>query len=216
MIIVVLLLAFILLTSSRNAQNAEATRVIADGYSTGTAIVALAATDSANASATVIALASHKPTVKATLAQATLTPEISLTTPTPTPAPTGTALPYPIGMSGRLVGWSGRDVTQTGYLPIVVYNFANNGEAVQLSDAVGEAYVTVATHWPGLVLRVICPGQVIAGACPSFTVTVKVQRWVRPAPSVACQMTEVTPLANVEPLRPPLMWSRPAPVQLSE
>ena len=90
------------------------------------------------------------------------------------------------------------------------------GEAVQLSDAVGEAYVTVATHWPGLVLRVICPGQVIAGAWPSFTVTVKVQRWVRPAPSVACQMTELTPLENVEPLKPPLMWSRPAPAQLSE
>ncbi len=136
-IIVVLLLAFILLTSSRNAQNAEATRVIADGYSTGTAIVALAATDSANATATVIALASPTPTVTATLAQATLPPEISLTTPTPTPAPTGTALPYPIGLSGRLVGWSGRDVTQTGYLPIVVYNFANNGEAVQLSSAQG-------------------------------------------------------------------------------
>src|SRR5690242_6953099 len=47
-IIILILIVFIALTSSRNAANADATRVISDGYSTGTAIVALAATDNAN------------------------------------------------------------------------------------------------------------------------------------------------------------------------
>ena len=136
-IIVVILLIFIVLTSSRNAQNAEATRIINDGYATGTAIIALAATESANATATQLANASPTPTVTATLSQATLPPEIDLTTHDVTAAPTATPLPYPIGMSGHLVGWSGRDVTQTGYLPLVVYDFVNNGAAVQLANAVG-------------------------------------------------------------------------------
>ena len=136
-VVILILLVFIALTGSRNASNAEATRIISDGYSTGTAIVALAATDNANATATVAALATATPTATATDARATLPPELSLVTPTVTPAPTGTALPYPNGMSGHLVGWSGQDVQQNGYLPIVVYNFANNGEAVALSGAQG-------------------------------------------------------------------------------
>ena len=136
-VIIVILLIFILLTSSRNAANAEATRIILDSKATGTAQIALAATDNANATATQVALATATFTPTATDARATLPPEQSLFTATPTPAPTGTALPYPNGMSGHLVGWSGRDVTQTGYLPIVVYNFTNNGAAVPLSNAQG-------------------------------------------------------------------------------
>ncbi|MEP6985479.1 MAG: hypothetical protein ABI970_07770 [Chloroflexota bacterium] len=136
-VIVLILIIFIVLTGSRNAQNAEATRVIADGLSTGTAIVAMAATDSANATATQAALATATPTATATDARATLPPVLDVTTPTATAAPTGTALPYPIGMSGHLVGWSGGDVSQTGYLPIVAYNFTNQGEAVQLANAQG-------------------------------------------------------------------------------
>ena len=45
-------------------------------------------------------------------------------------------------------------------------------------------------------------GQVIVGACVSFTVTVKEQAAVLAgeAPSVACQVTVVTPFGNCEPL----------------
>ncbi len=136
-VIIILILIFVVITSSRNAQNAEATRVIADGYSTGTAIVALAATDSAHATETQIANATSTPTATATDARATLPPELSVTTPTPTPAPTGTALPYPTGMTGHLVGWSGRNVTQTGFLPLVVYDFVNAGAAIPLGNAQG-------------------------------------------------------------------------------
>lgn len=136
-VIILLIVIFVIITSSRNAQNAEATRVIVDSLSTGTAIVAQAATDSANATATLLALASPTPTALPTTAKATLPPEISLTTPIPSAAPTSTALPYPIGLSGHLVGWSGRDVSQTGFLPLVAYDFANNGAALPLGNAQG-------------------------------------------------------------------------------
>ena len=43
-------------------------------------------------------------------------------------------------------------------------------------------------------------GQVIFGACPSVTVTVKEQVAVFPVPSVACQITVVPPLSKAEPL----------------
>jgi Tol biopolymer transport system component len=62
---------------------------------------------------------------------------MDVTTPTATPAPTGTALPYPSGMTGHLIGWSGRDVTQTGFLPLVVYDFVNAGAAISLGNAQG-------------------------------------------------------------------------------
>ena len=136
-VIVVILLIFIVITSSRNAQNAEATRVIQDTFATGTGIVALAATDSAHATETQIANATATPTATATDARATLPPELSVNTPSPTPAPTGTALPYPSGMTGHIVGWSGRDITQTGFLPLVVYDFINNGAAIPLGNAQG-------------------------------------------------------------------------------
>ncbi len=136
-IIIIILLIFIVLTSSRNAQNAESTRVIVDSLSTGTAIVALAATGNANATETQVANATATPTATATDARATLPPELSLITPDPTPAPTSTALPYPSGMTGHIVAWSGRDVTQTGFLPLVVYDFTNNGAALPLGGAQG-------------------------------------------------------------------------------
>ena len=66
------------------------------------------------------------------------------------------------------------------------------------------------------VLRVWLAGQARLGAWVSLTVTVKVQRLVLLAASVACQMTEVVPFGKAVPLVPPLMWSRPAPAQLSE
>ena len=69
---------------------------------------------------------------------------------------------------------------------------------------------------PASVPLVWLAGQVMVGNCVSFTVTVKVQRFVRPAASVACQTTEVVPFGKAVPLVPPLMWSMPAPPQLSE
>lgn len=133
-LIILIVIIFAVLTGTRSAQDAEATRVIADGLATSTAIVAMVATDNANATATVQALTSPTPTATNLPSQATLPPEISLVTPSPTPVATGTALPYPTGLTGRIFGWSGRDVTQTGFLPVVAFNLANNGEAVTVAD----------------------------------------------------------------------------------
>lgn len=59
------------------------------------------------------------------------------------------------------------------------------GEAVQLSVAVALGKVTVAAHCPVVLPTVILPGQVIVGGVTSSKVTVNVQLWVLPAPSVA-------------------------------
>lgn len=42
-------------------------------------------------------------------------------------------------------------------------------------------------------------GQMIAGGCVSFTVTVKLQLAVLPAASLAVHVTVVVPFGNVEP-----------------
>ncbi len=136
-IIVLILVIFLVLTGSRNAQNADATRIISDGYATGTAILAMAATESANGTATLLAISTATDLPTATNSRATLPPVLDLVTPTAEPLPTGTALPYPSGLSGRIIGWSGRDVTQTGYLPIVAYNLTDKAAVLPLSNAQG-------------------------------------------------------------------------------
>jgi hypothetical protein len=62
----------------------------------------------------------------------------------------------------------------------------------QLSLAV-TLKLTTAPHWFGLFETVILAGQVIAGGCVSFTVTVNVQEVALPAASVAVDVTVVVP-----------------------
>ena len=69
----------------------------------------------------------------------------------------------------------------------------------QLSVAV-TAYVTGAVQEPTAVVVTIFTGQVITGACVSFTLTVKVQVAVLPAPSVAVLVTVVVPTGKKLPL----------------
>ena len=77
--------------------------------------------------------------------------------------------------------------------------------------------MTEAWHWPGSVLRVWLAGQVMVGRWVSFTVTVKVHRLVRPAPSVTSHTTEVAPFGKGEPLgRLGGTGAALAPGQLSE
>jgi hypothetical protein len=56
--------------------------------------------------------------------------------------------------------------------------------------------VTTAVHDPIGVVAVILAGQVILGACVSFTVTVNVQVAVLPDASVAVDVTVVVPLGK--------------------
>ncbi len=71
--------------------------------------------------------------------------------------------------------------------------------AEQLSVTVAAAYVTVAAHWPPAAFTLTLPGQVIAGAWLSTTVTVKEQVAVLPVPSVTVAVTVVAPRLNVLP-----------------
>ena len=57
-------------------------------------------------------------------------------------------------------------------------------------------------HWPGALLVVTFPGQVMVGGvfvAEEFTVTLKAQVLVLPAASVAVHVTIVSPSGNIEP-----------------
>jgi Tol biopolymer transport system component len=82
-----------------------------------------------------VALASPTATVTNTPDRATLPPTFT-PTPLPTSQVTATPLPLPSAFSGKIVGWSGFDVTQIGYLPIGI--FTGNGQFTPISgDTVG-------------------------------------------------------------------------------
>ena len=93
--------------------------------------------------------------------------------------------------------------------------FITVGGGEQLSEAVGVAYVATALHRPASVFRLWLLGQVMVGACVSFTVMRKVHVFVRPAASVAFQVTMVMPFGKGWPLARPLTRVIEPPVQLS-
>src|ERR1043166_1962261 len=68
----------------------------------------------------------------------------------------------------------------------------------QLSVSVARK-LTLLAHWPGAVLTVIGPGQLIVGGWLSTTVTLKVQFEVLPLASVAVHTTLVVPIAKLVP-----------------
>ena len=76
------------------------------------------------------------------------------------------------------------------------------------------AKVTVASHWPGVLLTVISVGQVICGPLP-VTVTVNEHSAILPEASVTLWVTVVTPIGKVDPLVRPAVKAVVAPVQLS-
>lgn len=69
----------------------------------------------------------------------------------------------------------------------------------QLSDTVGAVHVATAVQTFGSVFFVMFDGQVIDGACVSFTVTVKLHDAVLLEASVAVHVTVVTPFENCDP-----------------
>ncbi|MEK6406205.1 MAG: hypothetical protein AABN34_04500 [Acidobacteriota bacterium] len=84
----------------------------------------------------------------------------------------------------------------------------------QLSVAVAFEYVTTAVHRFGSVLRTTLAGQLIAGGCVSFTVTVNEQLAELLDASPTVQLTVVVPFWNVEP-EAGLQAGVPTPGQLS-
>ena len=76
----------------------------------------------------------------------------------------------------------------------------------QLSVPTGAVYVITAPQTPGSLLWIIFPGQVIAGASVSFTVTSKLQVAVFPELSVTIKVLVVVPIGKVLPLGRPAVW----------
>lgn len=135
--VLLILVIFVVLNSSRASQEAAETRVALEVQSTGTALVEAATAESANTTATQLALATPTATAPVEV-RSTLPPTIDFSVSEPTLAATGTPLPYPSGVTGRIAGWSGRDFTNTGFLSIVVYPLDNSsGQAILIGDAKG-------------------------------------------------------------------------------
>ena len=86
----------------------------------------------------------------------------------------------------------------------------------QLSVKVGVVYVETAVQRSRSVVLVWLDGQLMVGRSLSLTVIVNVHRVVRPTASMACQVTELTPLSKTVPLAPPLIKDCDTPGQLSE
>jgi hypothetical protein len=70
---------------------------------------------------------------------------------------------------------------------------------VQLSDRVIAKVTLLRLFCPALADKTIGLGQTMFGASVSLIVTVKLQLFVLPEPSVATQFTVVVPIGNVEP-----------------
>ncbi len=127
-IILLLLVVFLAITGSRNAEIAAQTQAALDLESTSAAIAQLATQAVLDATSTQLAAVSPTPTSTNTPSRATLPPTFT-PSPSPTLLVTATPLPLPVNLSGSLYGWSGRDVTQSGFLTIVQFDLATGRPA---------------------------------------------------------------------------------------
>ncbi|MEZ4669529.1 MAG: hypothetical protein R3E39_16620 [Anaerolineae bacterium] len=135
--VLLILVIFIALSSGRASQDAAETAAAAAVYATGTAVVQAATDESTNATATQLAFATEIPSATPEIRN-TLPPTIDLSVQQATVAPTSTPLPYPSNLTGRIAGWSGRDLNNTGYLPIVIYPLDQaNTQPVAIGDSKG-------------------------------------------------------------------------------
>ena len=123
-VIIVILLIFLLITSSRNASIAQETQVAQAAIDLATKTVLDAAATATSAYETQVALASPTPTITPTSDRPTEVPSWTPTS-TATSAVTATPLPFPNGLNGRILGWSGRDTSQIGFLSIGIFSMTN-------------------------------------------------------------------------------------------
>lgn len=135
-IIAVIVGIFVAVTSSRNAQTAAETQAaqIVIALQTDTVLTQAAGTQAAIS--TLEAQASPTPTATVTSSAPTLPPEF---TPTDTPPPqtTATPLPPPVGLSGTIIGWAGRDTARTGFLPIIAFPLDAGRQPSRVGDVSG-------------------------------------------------------------------------------
>jgi hypothetical protein len=131
-VIVALLLIFLLINGSNNSRIASETAVAQAAVDQLTQVVLDQAATATSAVETAVALASPTPTLTNTPDRATLPPEFTAA-PTATLPVTAAPLPPPSGVSGTIFGWSGRDVAQLDFLPLVAIN-VSSGQVNPITD----------------------------------------------------------------------------------
>ncbi|GEM_PF-420430 len=155
LIVVVLAFVIILVVSDNNRRANEAAETQAaiaalTATEAQNLVIAQAATESAitatavsdNLTQTSFALVSPTPSQTPTSGRPTLPPAF---TPTglPTATPTRDLLAYPTGATGRIIGWGGNDLRNTGYLSILQYDLTAGSAAglvtpMQIGRELGE------------------------------------------------------------------------------
>ena len=122
--IVFIVLIFLLVNGSRNAQIASGNETSTASVVQLTQVVLAQIAAATSAVETAVALASPTPTLTSTPDRATLPPEFT-SVPTATLPVTPTPLPPPSGASGTIFAWSGHDQQQNNFLPLVAFNVSN-------------------------------------------------------------------------------------------
>jgi dipeptidyl aminopeptidase/acylaminoacyl peptidase len=117
--------AILAVTQTHDAQLAEQTRIMAELTQEVT-----------NAAATAFAQASPTPTATHTRSAGDLPPTWTLT-PEPTQAVRATPLPQPQGIPGAITAWSGVDIANNDYLPIMIFPLAGAGQGQRVGEFTG-------------------------------------------------------------------------------
>jgi Tol biopolymer transport system component len=124
--------------SKENSRNREGTAVVVEltrSIERITEAVIQGQRDATNAKSTQLALTTATPTQAPTSNAPTLPPTF---TPEPTQSfDRPTALPPPESASGRMIGWSGRDLRNINALPIALYNVGGYAEPQILTEEDG-------------------------------------------------------------------------------
>lgn len=133
-VLAILLIA--LLGANSGSQSASQTQVAANNLATigaETAVAQAATQASVDATATQFAIATPIPP---TSDRPTLPPEWTATPP-PTAEPTAEMVAAPVGVSGVLAAWGGRDLENIGFLPVGVFNLNAGTSFTRVGDAIG-------------------------------------------------------------------------------
>lgn len=133
-VLAILLIAMLGVNSG--SQSASLTQVASNNLATisaETAVAQAATQASVDATATQFAIATPIPP---TSDRPTLPPEWTATPP-PTAVPTAESIPLPVGVSGLLSAWGGRDLENVGFLPVGVINLNAGTGFERVGDSLG-------------------------------------------------------------------------------
>lgn len=146
-VVLLVIVVVVLIVSGNNARIAADQKGTADANAilTSTVVALLAeqtllaaelTEEATNAAATLFAIASPTITLTPTRNVPTLPPEFTATPP-PTADIPPTPLPYPQGVPGTIIAWSGLDIDNNGFLPIVALPLAAPGQSNRVGTSEG-------------------------------------------------------------------------------